>query len=74
MNTIDNIKNSINKIENIDVALKLRLQLENCLTCEWYYDDLNETLFCEDFGLASDELNDIREVQYLILQFFGVER
>jgi hypothetical protein len=74
MNTIDNIKNSINKIENIDVALKLRLQLENCLTCEWYYDDLNETLFCEDFGLNSDDLNDVREVQYLILEFFGVKR
>jgi hypothetical protein len=77
MNTIDYIKNSINKIEDIygvDVALKLRLQLENCLNCEWYYDDLNETLFCEDFGLSSDDLNDVREVQYLILQFFGVER
>jgi hypothetical protein len=74
MNTIDNIKNSINKIENIDVALKLRLQLENCLNCEWYYDDLNETLFCEDFGLNSDDLNDVREVQYLILEFFGVKR
>jgi hypothetical protein len=74
MNTIDNIKNSINKIENIDVALKLRLQLENCLTCEWYYDDLNETLFCEDFGLNSDDLNDIRDIQFSILQFFGVER
>jgi hypothetical protein len=74
MNTIDNIKNSINKIENIDVALKLRLQLENCLTCEWYYDDLNETLFCEDFGLSSDDLNDIRDIQFSILQFFGVER
>ena len=74
MNTIDSIKNSIDKIENIDVTLKLRLQLENCLNCEWYYDDLNETLFCEDFGLNSDDLNDVREVQYLILQFFGVER
>jgi hypothetical protein len=77
MNTIDYIKNSINKIEDIygvDVALKLRLQLENCLTCEWYYDDLNETLFCEDFGLNSDDLNDVREVQYLILEFFGVKR
>jgi hypothetical protein len=77
MNTIDSIKNSIDKIEDIygvDVALKLRLQLENCLTCEWYYDDLNETLFCEDFGLNSDDLNDVREVQYLILEFFGVKR
>jgi hypothetical protein len=74
VNTIDSIKNSIDKIENIDVTLKLRLQLENCLNCEWYYDDLNETLFCEDFGLNSDDLNDVREVQYLILQFFGVER
>ncbi len=77
MITIDYIKNAINKIENlygVNVALKLRLQLENCLTCEWYYDDLNETLFCEDFGLSSDDLNDIREVQYSILQFFGVER
>jgi hypothetical protein len=77
MNTIDYIKNSINKIEDIygvDVALKLRLQLENCLTCEWYYDDLNETLFCEDFGLNIDDLNDVRDVQHSILQFFGVER
>jgi hypothetical protein len=77
MNTIDYIKNSIDKIEDIygvDVALKLRLQLENCKNCEWYYDDLNETLFSEDFGLSSDDLNDVREVQYLILQFFGVER
>jgi hypothetical protein len=77
MNTIDSIKNSIDKIENIygvDVGLKLRLQFENCLNCEWYYDDLNETLFCEDFGLSSDDLNDVREVQYLILEFFGVKR
>jgi hypothetical protein len=77
MNTIDSIKNSIDKIEDIygvNVGLKLRLQFENCLNCEWYYDDLNETLFCEDFGLSSDDLNDVREVQYLILQFFGVER
>jgi hypothetical protein len=77
MNTIDNIKNCIDKIENIygvNVGLKLRLQLENCLTCEWYYDDLNETLFCEDFGLNSDDLNDIRDIQFSILQFFGVER
>ena len=74
MNTIDSIKNSIDKIENIYVALKLRLQLENCLTCEWYYDDLNETLFCEDFGLSSDDLNDIRDVQFSMLDFFGIER
>ena len=77
MNTIDNIRNAIDKIENnygIDVALKLRLQLENCLTCEWYYADLNDTLFCEDFGLHSSDLNDIREVQYTILNFFGIER
>jgi len=77
MDTIDSIKNDINKIENIygvDVALKLRLQLENCLDCEWYYDDLNETLFCEDFGLDSDDVNDVREVQFSILQFFGIER
>jgi hypothetical protein len=77
MNTIDSIKNSINKIENIygvNVALKLRLQLENCLICEWYYGDLNETLFCEEFGLSNDDLNDVREVQHSILQFFGVKR
>jgi hypothetical protein len=77
MNTIDHIKNSINKIENLygeEVALKLRLQLENCLTCEWYYDDLNATLFSEDFGLSSDDLNDIRDIQFSILQFFGVKR
>jgi hypothetical protein len=77
MNTIDSIKNSINKIEDIygvDVALKLSLQLENCLNCEWYYDDLNETLFSEDFNLCSDDLNGIRDVQFSILQFFGVER
>jgi hypothetical protein len=77
MNTIDNIKNCIDKIEDIygvDVALKLRLQLENCKNCEWYYDDLNATLFSEDFGLSSDNLNDIRDIQFSILQFFGVER
>jgi len=77
MNTIDRIKNDINKIENIygvEVALKLRLQLENCLNCEWYYDDLAETLFSEDFGLTSDDLNDVRDVQFSILQFFGIER
>jgi hypothetical protein len=77
MITIDYIKNSIDKIENIygvDVALKLLLQLENCLNCEWYYDDLNETLFCEDFGLTSDDLNDVRDVQHSMLQFFGVEK
>jgi hypothetical protein len=48
MNSIDKIKNDIDKIENIygvDVALKLQLQLKNCFNCEWYYDDLNETLF-----------------------------
>jgi len=77
MNTIDYIKNSIDKIENIygvEVARKLRLQLENCLNCEWDYDDLNDTLFCEDFGLDSDDLNDIRDIQHSILQFFGVEK
>jgi hypothetical protein len=75
MNTIDNIKNSIDKIENMygsDVALKLRLQLENCFNCEWYVEDLKESLFCEDFGLHSDDLNDVREVQYSILVFFGI--
>ena len=77
MNTIDKIKNDIDKIENIygvGVALKLRLQLENCLTCEWYYDDLNATLFCEDFGLDSDDLNEVRDVQYSILILFGIEK
>jgi len=77
MNTIDYIKNAIDKIENshgVDVALKLRLQLENCLNCEWDYDDLKETLFSEDFGLDSDDVNDVRDVQHSILQFFGVER
>lgn len=77
MITIDYIKNSIDKIEDIygvDIALKLRLQLENCKNCEWYYDDLNETLFCEDFGLSSDDLNDIRDVQFSMLDFFGIER
>ena len=77
MNTINKIKNDIDKIEDlhgVDIALKLRLQFENCLTCEWYCDDLKETLFCEDFGLHSDDLNDVREVQYSILNFFGIEK
>ena len=74
MNAIDRIKKTIEQLELIydaSVIYKLRLQFENCLNCEWYYEDLKATLFCEDFGLSSEDLIEIRDFQFTLLDYFG---
>lgn len=74
MNAIDRIKKTIEQLEliyDVSVIYKLRLQFENCLNCHWYHEDLKATLFCEDFGLNSDELIDIRDFQFMLLDYFG---
>lgn len=76
MLTLETIKKAIDKIEldyDATVIYKLRLQVEDCLNFLSYYDDLKETLFSEDFGLNSDQINDIRDIQFMMLDFFGIE-
>ena len=73
MNDIDRIKKTIEQLELIydaSVIYKLRLQFENCLSCEWYYEDLKTTLLCEDFDLNSEDLIDIRDFQFMLLDYF----
>ncbi len=68
------IENRIEKLElsySDEVILKLRLQLEDAKSGEWTAEELSAHLLCEDFGLQSDELNDIRDVQHDIINYFG---
>ena len=70
------IENRIEKLELIypaEVILKLRLQLEDAKNASWSRDELTEHLLSDDFGLQSDELNDIRDVQHDIINYFGEE-
>lgn len=68
------IENRIEKLElsySDEVILKLRLQLEDAKNSQWTVNELTQHLLSEDFGLDSDELNDIRDVQHDIINYFG---
>ena len=73
---MERISDRIKKLElsySDEVILKLRLQLEDAKSGEWTAEELSAHLLCEDFGLDSDELDDIRDVQHEIITFFGEE-
>ena len=71
---MERISDRIKKLElsySDEVVLKLRLQLEDAKNSQWTVNKLTEHLLSEDFGLDSDELDDIRDVQHEIITFFG---